>query len=83
MKRHRRIPGTTRPKALLVLPGIPDDAPSEIKNALAIRNACATEGACPDCGTVGQVTADDEIPGVYHWTFEHEAWCRAALDDAA
>ena len=53
-----------------------------LKNALAIRNACATEGVCPGCGAVGVVTADAKYKGIYHYTFQHEPAC-PALTDAA
>ena len=74
-----RVPGTyRRPKALFVLPSIPDDAPADLKNSLAIRNACATEGRCPACATVGALHPDAHQPLLWHYVFEHENWCEAA-----
>ena len=81
---HRpRIPGTSRPKTLYVLPAIPDELPPELKNALAIRNACATQGVCPHCGVVGEVQPDAELEGLFHYTFRHEPWCAALRDGEA
>ena len=34
---------------LLLLSEIRDDLPADVKNGLAIRNACAIEGRCPVC----------------------------------
>jgi len=74
----------TSRRALFLLPEIPDDAPVELKNALATRNACATEGVCPCCHAVGELYADDELQGVFHIVFAHEAWCVVHADgDAA
>jgi hypothetical protein len=84
VKRHR-IPGTSsRPlRALYLLPEIPDDAPEQLKNALAIRNACATEGRCPDCGAVGELRPDAALPGVFHLTFRHDDDCGVLRDPEA
>jgi hypothetical protein len=80
-----RVPGTySRPRILYVLPAIPDDASAETKNGLAIRNACATEGRCPCCRTVGELRPDLEIEGLMHLVFDHEDWCSVLRDgDAA
>jgi hypothetical protein len=77
--KRRRIPGTTtsRACALYQLPAIPDDAPERFKNALAIRNAATTSGACPDCGARGELTGPDR-DGCLHLTFRHESHCEAA-----
>jgi hypothetical protein len=76
-RRPPRIPGTSsRPRRVLyLLPEIPDDAPESVKDALAVRNACATEGVCPDCGAVGELQSDAALPGVFHLTFRHEPDC--------
>jgi hypothetical protein len=75
MKRRSRIPGTTsRPRALYLLPTIPDDAPEQHKNALAIRNAASASGVCPDCGATAELTGPDEL-GLLHLTFRHEHDC--------
>ncbi|GAA2389136.1 hypothetical protein GCM10010420_10830 [Streptomyces glaucosporus] len=39
-------------KALIVQPAIPDDAPQEVKNALATRREANATGVCPACGAV-------------------------------
>jgi hypothetical protein len=76
------IPGTTRTRrTLYLLPAIPDDATDRVKDGLAIRNACATEGRCPDCGARGELTGPDAV-GFLHLTFRHEDSCRV-LGDAA
>jgi hypothetical protein len=80
--RRPRIPGT-RKGTLYVLPGIRDEWPAEVKNALAIRNACATEGRCPCCGVVGEIVPDPEIERLNHYVFEHKADCEALTDGAA
>lgn len=81
MKRHR-LPGT-RSRALYVLPSIPEDAPAEFKNALAIRNAASTAGVCPACGVRGELSGPD-AHGIFHMTFQHADGCGALLDgDAA
>lgn len=56
--------------------------PTELKNALAIRNACATEGRCPGCGAEGELSPDTELEGLFHYTFRHEPWCGALTDEA-
>jgi hypothetical protein len=68
---------------MFVLPSIPDNADEALKDGLAIRNACAVEGRCPDCGAVGVVTADPADPRLFHLTFEHEDACRVLRDDGA
>jgi hypothetical protein len=79
-----RIPGTRRTNALYLLPEIRDDDPPEVKNGLAIRNACAVEGRCPCCKVVGEITPDPVLPGLWHFTFRHEDWCGVLRDgDAA
>jgi hypothetical protein len=85
VKRRRRIPGTTRRplNVLYVLSEIADELDQRVKNALAIRNACATEGRCPGCGVVGVVIPDAEHEGLFHYTFRHEPWCAALTDEAA
>jgi hypothetical protein len=82
--RRPRIPGTSSKRTLFLLPEIRDDDPPARKNALAVRNACATEGRCPCCRAVGEVTADAKLAGVWHLTFAHEPWCVVLADgDAA
>lgn len=70
-----RVPGTYRHagRTLYLLPSIPDDSPVEIKNGLAIRNACAIQGRCPACGTVPDLTLDQH--GIWHLTFRHDYDC--------
>lgn len=85
MSRRPRIPGTSsrRLRALYLLAEIPDDAPEDVKNGLAIRNACATEGRCPSCGATGELHADPDMPGVFHLTFRHEDGCGVVCDPEA
>lgn len=75
-----RVPGTYRNRGntLYVLPSVPDDAPADVKNALAIRNACATERRCPACGTTPELTVDSN--GFAWLTFQHEPDCPVLLD---
>jgi hypothetical protein len=70
---------TARPRVLYVLPPIPDDLDDATKDALAVRNACTTEGHCPACGCKGELTGPDE-QGTYTLTFRHESDCIAQLD---
>lgn len=83
MSRRLRIPGTNSQRVLYVLPPIPDELDDETKNALAIRNACATAGVCPGCGVVGVLSADWKYEGLFHYTFRHEPWCGALTDEVA
>lgn len=78
MTKPSRIPATRR--TLLLLPGIPDDATEDIKNGLAIRNACITEGKCPDCGAEPYFTLDPD--GITHLVFEHEYECAVVSDQS-
>jgi hypothetical protein len=81
-KRRPRIPGTRNPRRLCVLPSIPDQLDPKLKNALAIRNACAIEGKCHACGTVGELEPDPtEL--MFHLTFRHEDWCPVLSDGEA
>lgn len=64
-----------RPKALFVLPAIPDDLDEATKNRIALRNRCSVEMRCPSCGCTPALHADVELEGVVHVVFEHEAWC--------
>jgi hypothetical protein len=82
VSRRPRIPGTSGRKTLYVLPEIRDSDPVELKNALAIRNACATQGRCPGCGAVGELQPDEEYDGLWHCTFRHESWCGVLTDEA-
>jgi hypothetical protein len=77
VSRRGRVPGM-RKNVLFVLPSIPDDASDELKNALAIRNTCATEGRCPACGV--EPTLDLDAYGIHHLTFRHDDDCPCLLD---
>jgi hypothetical protein len=77
MSRQPRIPGTSNRRVLYLLPPIHDDLPSELKNAIALRNSCTVEGECPACGATREVTR--LAPLVYIASFEHEASCAALL----
>jgi hypothetical protein len=79
-----RVPSTYRPKrALYMLAAIPDEAPPELKKALAIRNACATQLCCPDCGAEPEIRPPAHLDGVWHATFRHEPDCACLLDEEA
>lgn len=80
MTRRPRVPGTSERRVLYVLRAIDDDAPESDKNARAIRNVCATEGACPSCGSVGEIRSDPGVAGLFHAVFEHETWCPVVTD---
>ena len=65
-----------------MLPGIDDAASTEMKNALAIRNAATRTGQCPGCGAVLEVAVAPS-PGVMgEARMEHESWCPALVDEA-
>jgi hypothetical protein len=82
VSRRPRISGTTRKRrTLFVLPTIPDGLSPALKNALAIRNACAVEGRCPCCGVVAEVERDSELDYLRHLTFRHEPWCECLRDE--
>jgi hypothetical protein len=83
-RRRPHIPGTSsKPlRVLFLLREIPDDSPEDLKNALAIRNACATEGVCPDCGACGEIQGPDDH-GIFHAVFRHEDACGVLRDPEA
>jgi hypothetical protein len=83
LTRRPRVPATRKQNALYILPSIPDELSPELKDGLAIRNACATEGVCTGCGAVGVLSADAEYEGIFHYTFQHEPSCGALTDEAA
>lgn len=37
---------------LVVQAEMPDDAPADVKNAIAVRRLANLQGVCPDCGAV-------------------------------
>lgn len=76
-----RVPGTYRKplNVAFVLPSIPDDAPAEVKDALALRNACATEGRCPACGVTPTLELGSD--GLGWLTFAHEPHCPSLRDE--
>jgi hypothetical protein len=82
-RRPPRIPGTRHPRTLFVLPEIPDELEPAEKNALAIRNACATEGVCRGCNTVGEIHPDAHDAWIWHYVFRHEPWCPVLADGEA
>jgi hypothetical protein len=46
--------------------------------------ACATEGVCRGCGTVGELHPDPHMELLWHFVFRHEDWCPVRADgDAA
>jgi hypothetical protein len=83
LSRRPRIPGTRKRGTLYVLPEIRDEWPDALKDAVAIRNACATEGVCPGCGVIGELHPDPVYKGIRHYVFRHESWCPALTDEAA
>jgi hypothetical protein len=68
-----------RPRALYVLPSIPDGARQTVKNGLAIRNAASRTGRCPECGAQGELSGPDAA-GLLHLTFRHDIGCRVFSD---
>jgi len=78
MAKHRRVPRT-----LYVLPAIPDDLSPRVKSALALRNACATEGVCPGCGAAADVRRDEQHESLLWATFNHENGCPASDEELA
>jgi hypothetical protein len=70
-------------RTLYVLPSIPDDAPAEFKNALAIRNAANVEMRCPDCGAEPYLVGRVAPGAIAHLVFEHEHGCHALTDGSA
>lgn len=82
--RPNRVPGTfAQPRIMYVLPAIDDDLEPDVKNALAIRNACATEGRCPACGVTPEMHPDAEYPRILHLVFAHEADCPVVANEDA
>jgi hypothetical protein len=65
-------------RTLYVLPSIPDELDEELKNGLAIRNACATGGRCPVCGVTPELHVDRA--GIHHLVFCHEDGCPVTRD---
>ena len=81
---RRRVPGTRAPRTVLVFPTIPDDAPVWQKNALAVRNACATEGRCRGCGAVGELRRYQGEPAfVAHSSSSTSLGCPTLTDEVA
>lgn len=72
-RKHPRVP-----KTLMVLPEIQDEWPADVKNAMAIRNACSVEMRCPDCGCTPTFNVDKH--GILHATFQHEDGCACLTD---
>jgi hypothetical protein len=70
--------------ALVLLPEIHDDYPTEIKNALAMRNDATINGRCRGCGATGPSVLDS-LAGATRGSveaavFTHEADCPAGDD---
>ena len=67
-----------------VLPPIPDDAASELKDALVARRRASLTGACPACGAGvvvhgGDRKLRDAKPGeIVRGTMAHDDWCVAS-----
>jgi hypothetical protein len=59
-----RVPGTRagrKPQIYVGLPTIDDDAPTELKNQMALRATTWVEGRCPSCGAEPELTAYVEL----------------------
>jgi hypothetical protein len=70
--------GPERGGILQVVPGLRDDHPAEVKNALDRRRRADLTGRC-DCGArMGQLCRTPD--GMLHATFEHENDCPASND---
>ncbi len=72
---RRRLSGAV----LYVLPTIPDDASSTLKDALGVRNAATVSRRCA-CDATGTISGPDSH-GIYHLVFEHELDCPATNDN--
>jgi hypothetical protein len=57
------------------LPVIPDDAPEDVKNALAIHNSASVDGVCPACGATPIIHLDPRTPGLGVMSFLHANDC--------
>jgi hypothetical protein len=66
-----------------VLPEIPDDAPVELKDALAVRNAASVAGECPSCGATPELHVDCKHRLLFHAVFRHSAECGALTNGEA
>jgi hypothetical protein len=56
------------------VPKIDDDATTEVKNQLALRNTTWIEGRCPSCGAEPALTAYPEL-NLVGVTFRHGDCC--------
>jgi hypothetical protein len=65
-------------RVLFVLPAIPDEFDELTKNAIALRNTCATSGRCPACGTRGEWHPVE--PGIWRLVFRHQDGCPVLRD---
>lgn len=66
-------------RTLHLLPCIPDDAATGLKNDLAMRNEASTSGRCPGCGATVELSGPI-LPGtVVHAVFRHDDGCPALL----
>jgi hypothetical protein len=77
---RRRI---RRGGVLFVLPSIPDAAPAEIKDALAIRNTASRTGRCPRCLAGVEYDGPLEPGKVAQAWMAHEEWCPAGNERLA
>lgn len=73
-RRHRR----RNSRALLFRPTIPDDGPTEAKNALALRRDANVTGRCFSCGATFRTVW--LAPKIGQAVMEHESWCEAQTD---
>ncbi len=79
-RKWRRSTAKSTRRTVVVVPDIPDGAPSSVKNGLAIRNRATATGRCPACGARMEVSAP-VVPGqVTDARMLHESWCPALVD---
>ena len=77
-RKHRRQ--VMKRRTLIVLPSISDDAPSSLKNGLAIRNQATTTGRCPACGATAKFDGPIRPGHVTHGYMAHDNGCPALLE---
>ena len=77
-RRRPRVPGLSRSRTLYVLTSIRDSLDPAMKNAVAVRNVCATEGRCPICGARGELHPVER--GISRLVFRHADGCPALRD---
>jgi len=69
-----------RTRALIVLGEVPDDAPAELKDALARRSQASVTGVCA-CGATVEIVEAPGTDGLARGVMVHEPGC-CASDEA-